>query len=132
MVATSFPSSSPAIDGSTKNDTGNSLLSPGNKSCSVKQKHSILLKYFPIWRGVTLKVAVPRSGSLPTLVAVNATNRSSPSLIWTGIGTVRCHARPGATLASKRTVMTEVPTAPGAVAATWVVPAKPVTWQNNR
>ena len=32
-------------------------LSPGFNVCSVKQKHSILLKYCPAWAGVTLNVA---------------------------------------------------------------------------
>src|SRR5712692_8585397 len=60
IAAISLASSSPAIAGSTKKTTGNSLRSPGSSSCSVKQKHWILLKYLPVSNGVTLKVAVPR------------------------------------------------------------------------
>src|SRR3546814_10916119 len=61
MVETSVALGSSASLGSTKKLTVNSFSSPGRRSCSVKQKHSILLKYSPVLNGVTLKAAVPRS-----------------------------------------------------------------------
>ena len=42
-----------------KKDTGISTVWPGLSVCSVKQKHSILLKYAPVVSGVTLKTAEP-------------------------------------------------------------------------
>ena len=41
------------------------------------------------------------------------------------------HGRPGPVLASKRTVILWSSTVPGADVATWVVPLKPVTRQNQ-
>ena len=57
------------ISGSTKKLTGISTDSPGFKVCSVKQKHSILLKYAPAASGATLNVAVPVTGLSEVLVA---------------------------------------------------------------
>ena len=54
-----FVSGSSRSFGSTKKMTGIFTLSPGFSVCSVKQKHSILLKYFPAISGVTLKTAWP-------------------------------------------------------------------------
>ena len=48
--------------GSMKNDTGMSSDCPGSSRCSVKQKHSILLKWMPIASGATLNAAVPVTG----------------------------------------------------------------------
>ena len=36
-----------------------STFSPPFSVCSVKQKHSILLKYLPAWSGLTLNIAWP-------------------------------------------------------------------------
>ncbi len=54
MVVTSSMLGSLFIAGSTKNATGMSTDCPGCKICSVKQKHSSLLKYCPTLSGVTL------------------------------------------------------------------------------
>ena len=44
-------SGSSLILGSTKNSTGMRICSPGFSVCWVKQKHWILVKYFPAWSG---------------------------------------------------------------------------------
>jgi len=51
------------ILGSTKNSTGMRICCPGSSRCWVKQKHWILVKYWPAWVGVTLKLAVPTTGA---------------------------------------------------------------------
>jgi uncharacterized protein YcfL len=69
IVVTPAVSGSSSIAGSTKNTTGIDTVSPGLSVCSVKQKHSILLKYLPTVSGETLNVAVPVIGTVPRFTA---------------------------------------------------------------
>src|ERR1044071_854389 len=54
-----FSCGSFSIAGSMKKLTGISTRWPGCRVCSVKQKHSILVKYWPYSSGDTLNVARP-------------------------------------------------------------------------
>ena len=66
----SFTDLSCIIAGSIKKDTGISTSCPGAKTCSSKQKHSILLKYCAANKGVTLNVAVPVNSSSAWFIAL--------------------------------------------------------------
>ena len=83
-----------------------SARAPGSSVCSVKQKHSILLKYWPAASGVTLNVAVP----VIALSSQCSWLRSEPVRCHqSAISTLRCtglNSQPmsRARFASKRTV----------------------------
>src|SRR3954469_1287775 len=115
--------------------TGIRASSPGFSTCWVKQKHWILVKYFPAWGGLTLKAALPVIVLAERFLAVKmAISRSPIVAIWVLRSGAKRHGRVGETLASKRTDTSLPATGPGAVAfsARWVVPLKPVTWQKIR
>ena len=63
IVRTSAVVASSSIAGSIKRVTGISTDWPGCSVCKLKQKHCSLLKYCPVFSGVTLKVAIPVVGS---------------------------------------------------------------------
>src|ERR1044072_9960418 len=97
-------SGSSRIFGSTKNTTGICTSWPGDSLCSVKQKHWILVKYWPAWTGVTLKVAVPVTGRSARLRAVNKAMLRAPiaTLRWGATGADR-HGKAEEGVASERT-----------------------------
>src|SRR3569623_3164217 len=115
--------------------TGIRASSPAFSTCWVKQKHWILVKYFPAWGGLTLKAALPVIVLAERFLARNTAISRSPivtiSVFRSG---AKCQGRVGETLASKRTDTSFPATGPGATAllARWVVPLKPVAWQKMR
>src|SRR3954470_16338174 len=108
--------------------TGIRASSPGFSTCWVKQKHWILVKYFPAWGGLTLKAALPVIVRAERLRALNtAISRSPIVTIWVLRSGSNRQGRVGETLASKRTDTCLPAIGPGADAfsARWVVPLKP-------
>ena len=78
--------------GSTTKRTGMRRDSPALSTCSVKQKHSVLLKYSEAVFGATLGTALPTIACGASLVASNQASLSAPGCtrieIFSG---VNCH-----------------------------------------
>src|SRR5882724_8878797 len=111
------------IFGSTKKVTGSSALSPGASACSVKQKHWILLKYWPESNGVTLNVADPTVGRADRFLTRKTAVTLSPSAIVTaGTSGTKLQGSVLLTLASSRTVMVAAEAVSGARSAVRVAP----------
>src|SRR5690606_9566275 len=64
--------------GSTTKRTGMRRVSPASSVCSVKQKHSVLLKYSEASLGATLGTALPTMAPSDWLVASNQTSVNAP------------------------------------------------------
>src|SRR3954449_12355204 len=95
--------------------TGIRASSPGFSTCWVKQKHWILVKYFPAWGGLTLNAALPVIVRAERFFALKiAISRSPIVTIWVLRSGSKRQGRVGDTLASKR-IDTSLPaTGPGA------------------
>src|SRR3954464_1018822 len=101
----SLVSGSEANFGSTKKVTGMRTVSPGLSVCSVKQKHWILLKYWPVSSGGTLNAACPAVVLFDRLLAVNTAVSTEPIWPVTGFDGATRQGRVASMLESSRTVI---------------------------
>src|SRR5689334_2199645 len=91
--------------GSMMNFTGMRRDSPGCKVCSVKQKHSVLLKYSEAVFGAMLGTALPTIAFCATLVASNQASLSVPGCTRTlTTSGANCQANALLTVATNCTV----------------------------
>jgi hypothetical protein len=124
--------------GSTKNRTGMRRVSPALSTCSVKQKHSVLLKNADAELGATLGTALPTIACALVFVASNQASTSLPGCTCRlGCSGANVHGSLLLTLATNCTVIVRLVSS--VIVASASVPVEPsarrmpsTCWQTMR